>query len=130
VEPQESGGLLEIEGGHGGFLLGGILCRRDPPRNPLQRSPAWTARDKGLEVLAIRKSRGSASFLARAAPPDVQTEESGDGGAVAFNLALHPIRLLSLFAPGSVSVDDCERTCHQSVNALLGPGAMTCHSPC
>jgi hypothetical protein len=40
-----------------------------------------------LEVLAIRKLLGSATFLARAAPPDVQTTESGDGGAVAFNLA-------------------------------------------
>jgi hypothetical protein len=64
--------------GHGEFLRGEILRRARYSRNPLQRSPAWTARDNCLEVLPIRKISSNVSVLARAAPPDVQTKESGE----------------------------------------------------
>lgn len=88
-QAEEARGLSKGDGGHG-FLRGEIVRRRRHSGNPRQRSPAWTARDRGLEVVAIRKLFSSASFLARAAPPDVQTKESGNGSAVAFNLAVSP----------------------------------------
>jgi len=79
-----------------------------------------------LEVLAIQKARGSVSFLARAAPTDVQTSESGDGGAVAFNLALTPTffagRLWTL-ARDPLALPGC---CREQVAALFGGCSVAC----